>query len=142
MNDDYLWDKSGEPDPEIQELEQVLGTLRYQPKELEIPADIRPRRKSYVTRSLAIAAVVALVVLGLGVWKATNRVAKPEVVAEVNPPKVETTVKESTPESNPRDVEQVKPSNQLETDATAPRRRSRSAPLRNRHVDRMPSKLS
>ena len=35
MNDDYLWDRTGEPDPEIQELEEVLGTLRYQPQPLE-----------------------------------------------------------------------------------------------------------
>ena len=34
MNDDYLWDRTGEPDPEIQQLEEVLGTLRYQPRAL------------------------------------------------------------------------------------------------------------
>ena len=38
MNEDYLWDKSGQPDPEIQQLEEILGTLRYQPKPFEIPA--------------------------------------------------------------------------------------------------------
>ena len=36
MNDDYLWDKTGEPDPEIQQLENILGELRYQPRALEI----------------------------------------------------------------------------------------------------------
>jgi hypothetical protein len=34
MNEEYLWDKSGEPDPEIQELEETLGSLRYQPNVL------------------------------------------------------------------------------------------------------------
>ena len=34
MNEDYLWDKSGEPDPQIQELEEILGTLRFQPREI------------------------------------------------------------------------------------------------------------
>jgi FecR-like protein len=29
MNDDYLWDGSGEPDPEIQKLESALGKLRH-----------------------------------------------------------------------------------------------------------------
>src|SRR5215813_5954323 len=29
MRDDYLWDGSGEPDPEIQKLESVLGKLRH-----------------------------------------------------------------------------------------------------------------
>ena len=56
MNDDYLWDKSGEPDPEIQQLEEILGTLRYQPKPFEIPGDVpAPRRRSYFPL-LAIAA--------------------------------------------------------------------------------------
>ena len=41
MNDDYLWDRTGEPDPEIQQLEQVLGMLRYQPRPLELPAHVR-----------------------------------------------------------------------------------------------------
>jgi ferric-dicitrate binding protein FerR (iron transport regulator) len=30
MRDEYLWDRSGEPDPEIQQLEEVLGRLRSQ----------------------------------------------------------------------------------------------------------------
>ena len=41
MSDDYLWDRTGEPDPEIQKLEEVLGTLRYQPRPLRIPAACR-----------------------------------------------------------------------------------------------------
>ncbi|HYJ88998.1 MAG TPA: hypothetical protein VEW46_23230 [Pyrinomonadaceae bacterium] len=68
MNDDYLWDKSGKPDPEVQQLEEILGTLRYQPRELEIPPQIQVGRKSFIARALAIAAAIALVMLGLGVW--------------------------------------------------------------------------
>ena len=41
MKDDYLWDKTGQPDPEIQKLEEILGTLRHQPKPLELPASRR-----------------------------------------------------------------------------------------------------
>ena len=29
MNDDYLWDGSGEPDPEVQKLESALRGLRH-----------------------------------------------------------------------------------------------------------------
>lgn len=69
---DYLWDKTGEPDPEIQQLEEILGTLRYQPQALEIPADLPIERERKFFRSfapgLAIAATIALVVLGLGLW--------------------------------------------------------------------------
>ena len=65
MNDDYLWDRSGEPDPEIQRLEELLGTLRYQPKPLR-PLQLRPRR-NYVPL-LAIAATLAIALLAGGLW--------------------------------------------------------------------------
>ena len=43
---DYLWDKTGEPDPEVQELEEILGTLRYQPRPLDIPAGLQVGRRA------------------------------------------------------------------------------------------------
>jgi len=64
MKDDYLWDKTGQPDPEIQKLEEILGTLRYQPKPLELPVS---RRRSY-SPLLAIAASLLLALLAGGVW--------------------------------------------------------------------------
>jgi hypothetical protein len=77
MNDDYLWNKTGEPDPEVQELEEILGTLRYQPKELVLPVDIAvPRRHSHLPL-LAIAATVALAVLAAGLWYSLKSVNKP-----------------------------------------------------------------
>ena len=63
MNEDYLWDKSGEPDPEIQELEQILAPLRYQPIPLELPV---VRRRNYVP--LAIAATLLIALLAGGLW--------------------------------------------------------------------------
>src|SRR4030095_3627519 len=73
----YLWDKSGEPDPEIQQLEEILGTLRYQPRPLEIPAGLHVGRKLSFFRShaapLAIAATVAMLLLGLGLWLGLQR---------------------------------------------------------------------
>ncbi|HEY0141437.1 MAG TPA: hypothetical protein VGF48_11115 [Thermoanaerobaculia bacterium] len=51
MNDDYLWDRSGEPDPDISRLEQLLGRYRH-----EAPLR-RPRR-----RWLAVAAAIFLLV--------------------------------------------------------------------------------
>jgi hypothetical protein len=59
MNDDYLWDKSGEPDPQIQQLEEILGTLRYQPQPLNLP-----RRRNYLAL-LAIAATVVMALLAV-----------------------------------------------------------------------------
>jgi len=66
MNDKYLWDRTGEPDAEVQQLEELLGTLRYQPRPLEIPATINIRRKRTFI-PLAIAAAIALVI-GAGLW--------------------------------------------------------------------------
>jgi len=74
-NDDYLWDKTGESDPEIQELEQVLGALRYQPRSLEIPASLAPAHKPalFNQRRAAIAAAIAVMLLGVGLWLAFHR---------------------------------------------------------------------
>ncbi|HEY6233434.1 MAG TPA: hypothetical protein VIW64_19370 [Pyrinomonadaceae bacterium] len=74
---EYLWDKTGEPDPEIQELEEILGALRYRPRALEIPADVEvgQGRKFFRSHapSLAIAATVAMLLFGLGLWLGLQR---------------------------------------------------------------------
>ena len=67
MNDNYLWDRKGEPDVDVQELEELLGTLRYQPRPFQVPPSIRiGARRAYAP--LAIAAAVALLTLGAGIW--------------------------------------------------------------------------
>jgi hypothetical protein len=69
---DYWWDRSGEPDKEIQELEELLAPLGYQPRPLQIPADVAPERRRRLYPALAIAATIALAALALGVWLAVN----------------------------------------------------------------------
>lgn len=76
MKDDYLWDRSGQPDPEIQELEGILGQLRYQPRELEIPRRVQTGRNRY----LAIAAALAIALLGLGLWLGIQRQSPTDVI--------------------------------------------------------------
>jgi hypothetical protein len=68
MKDDYLWDKSGEPDPEIQKLEEILGTLRYQPKPLELPQDVRLQQRRNYFPWVAIAATVVIALLAGIIW--------------------------------------------------------------------------
>lgn len=68
MNDEYLWDKSGEPDPEIQQLEQILGTLRCQPKPLVLTDDVRPVKPSHRGWLVAIAATLLVVLFAAGLW--------------------------------------------------------------------------
>ncbi len=103
---DYLWDKTGEPDPEIQKLEEIMGTLRYQPRPLDIPASISPGAKRSFFRStapsLAIAATIALIVLGLGLWLGLQRLQKPQPAPQahnekVAPPAPSVTDKQSNP---------------------------------------------
>ena len=68
MSDDYLWDGSGEPDPEIERLENRLARYRHDQAPPEFPE--RAKRREWLVRwrlipSLA-AAALALVVMG--VW--------------------------------------------------------------------------
>lgn len=73
MEDNYLWDRSGEPDPEVQELEEILGTLRYQPRPLEIPVNVLVDRRRRFFPPMAIAAAIALLAILLGLWVSFNR---------------------------------------------------------------------
>lgn len=83
MKDDYLWDGSGEPDPEIQKLETALGRFGHRGEELDFsrvpvaePTSVwrrwmRPRW----TQALAAAAGVLVVAAGLVLlrWGYTQR---------------------------------------------------------------------
>jgi hypothetical protein len=75
MNEDYLWDKSGEPDPEIERLEQTLGRLRYKrPVEpLPLPALTRPWYRPGFSPMLAIAATLVILLLAGGLWLGLRR---------------------------------------------------------------------
>jgi FecR protein len=68
VNEDYLWDKSGEPDPEIQRLENLLSPLGH--KLDKTPALCFPKR-SRVPYLLAIAA--SFLVLCGALWIAWQR---------------------------------------------------------------------
>ena len=73
-HDDYLWDRTGKPDPEVERLERVLGTFRHDGSLGELPllgsstlgsskndADVSVRRRVlYVVSTLAAAAALIL----------------------------------------------------------------------------------
>ena len=83
MTGDYLWDRTGWPDPEVVRLERVLGTLGFAPDRAEAyrpaPAPrltartaarrFRPRPFVYVPIATA-AAVLALVAISW--WSAVH----------------------------------------------------------------------
>jgi ferric-dicitrate binding protein FerR (iron transport regulator) len=65
MKEDYLWDKSGKPDPEVERLEELLGEFRHRGNEPPWPADLGPQRsrsRGWRIRLLAIAAAVAVAI--------------------------------------------------------------------------------
>jgi FecR protein len=71
---DYLWDRSGEPDPEIEKLESLLGKFRHDSPTPVFPAIVPERRWTFFPRRLrlfpalataavAVAAIVAVTFL-------------------------------------------------------------------------------
>ena len=68
MNEDYLWDKSGPPDREIERLENLLGPLGHRPGKMPAWPDPTRHRIPWI---LAIAASV-VVILGTA-WIARQR---------------------------------------------------------------------
>ena len=57
MKDDYLWDRSGVPDPEVERLERVLAPLRYRHREP------RPSRARWAVAAAVIGVAAALVLM-------------------------------------------------------------------------------
>jgi hypothetical protein len=67
MNDDYLWDRSGDPDRDVEDLEHLLRVLRHRPVPLDLDRSVtgarpgRPvrRMRPWVPLAMAAALVVA-----------------------------------------------------------------------------------
>src|SRR6185295_10483797 len=81
MSDDYLWDRSGKPDPEIAKLEQALSSLAHDDRPLELPEGVpqtaplqRPRRRFWSASVLQMreqiwaAAAGLMLIAGLTMW--------------------------------------------------------------------------
>lgn len=68
MNEEYLWEGRGEPDPEIVKLEELLGPLAYRPHP---SSEIRRRTTS--VKAWALAAAAALSIVGSCLWLASSR---------------------------------------------------------------------
>ncbi|HWX42349.1 MAG TPA: hypothetical protein VN345_14455 [Blastocatellia bacterium] len=88
MKDDYLWDRSGEPDPELDRIEQELSRFRHRPRPLDLPAAPEP----VVWTRYAAAAAILFAVLAVFVWMSVRRqknpYVAPNVTAENIPPAV------------------------------------------------------
>ena len=93
---DYLWDKTGEADPEVERLESLLGGFAHRPRPLELPAPAaRPRRRppwSYVAAAAVLLAVLAGAVVALRLARYTDAgpVAESAPVRTNAPPESQT----------------------------------------------------
>ena len=86
MNDDYLWDGSGEPDPEIQKLEATLGRFRHPGREPNFPEVMPIAQLRFWQRVLpshwslgfglaaATAIVLSIVAIGILRWSQKSSV--------------------------------------------------------------------
>ncbi|MDJ0975284.1 MAG: FecR family protein [Planctomycetota bacterium] len=73
MSDEYLWDKTGAPDPEVEHLERVLGEARFDGPPPEMPVTSgRPGLR------FAVAAAVLIGIGALTFGLAIDRGARPE----------------------------------------------------------------
>ena len=63
MNDDYLWDRSGTPDPEVQRLEQLLGRYKH-----EAPLKVVPiRRRRWMPLAIAASLIIVIAATTLAI---------------------------------------------------------------------------
>ena len=123
MNDDYLWDKSGEPDPDVERLERALGKYRYQAKPLH------PALKSHLSARhggwLKLAAVAATILIALaGTWLlwVQNKKDAPVITKIQNQPPSPTTAPQPRPEPKENEIAQKVQPNKYESVSVKPRK--------------------
>src|SRR4249919_3329262 len=98
MSDDYLWDRSGPPDPDVERLESMLGRLRSTPPVPELPGMDQSGRPAlagpaWTLRSIApmLAAAAAVVLMIAGAWQSTRTTASCEVARLDGRPRIGST---------------------------------------------------
>ena len=98
-SDDYLWDGSGEPDPEIQRLETVLGKFRHDSPTPAFPEIVPDRRWTFflwrmrlfpalATAAVGVAAIVAVTFLVYGTKPTPTTVAGWDVSSVEGTPRI------------------------------------------------------
>jgi hypothetical protein len=146
---DYLWDKNGEPDGEVERLEELLGSFGHKPRALELPSEAAPatspalRPRLFRPALLAAAALLlmalagaALVMLRQGGADVNQQAANP--APKETPPQGEVAAPPdgNTPSPGPREREaeptrgdvQVKKSLPPDSQASSKRRQQRRQP--------------
>ena len=123
---DYLWDGSGEPDPEVQHLERILGELRHHQEPPALPAYSRKIWHA----SLSAAAALVFIALGIGLWLnvssdgGEDRLASRQTITEGAPSEGQIAHDEDSPREE-------SPSVSVAVDGRAVKNASGGEPLRN-----------
>src|SRR5919106_996995 len=87
MKDDYLWDRSGPPDPDVQRLKQLLGRLRSAPPVPQLPV-VAVRRTHWPVRAVMFAAAAAVVLMAAGTWRTTRTAPSWEITSVAGQPRI------------------------------------------------------
>ncbi|MFL5606088.1 MAG: hypothetical protein ACJ8AD_06550 [Gemmatimonadaceae bacterium] len=90
MTDDYLWDPTAAPDPEIARLEALLRPLAYKPEPLRVDTVAPPTAHIRYRRWLAAAAALIIVSAGVIMARQTPTVAPWQVAVRHGAPVVRT----------------------------------------------------
>jgi ferric-dicitrate binding protein FerR (iron transport regulator) len=72
MSDDYLWDRSGPPDPDVQRLEELLAPLAHDAPLDELRTRRPRKRKPWIVIGLAVAAAAAAAILYVTLPRASS----------------------------------------------------------------------
>lgn len=88
---DYLWDKTGEPEEEIQQLERMFEPLRYERPAQPLPMPVMSKQpaRRHLSPYLAAAAALIMMLMAGGLWLALHRHGKEgkgQVVAATSTP--------------------------------------------------------
>jgi hypothetical protein len=97
MSDDYLWDRTGSPDPDIERLERMLGRLRSTPPLPDVSKVVRLKPDAttvyagvrFLAPALAAAAAIAFMV-GI-TWRTANAPRSWQVAALSGAPRIGST---------------------------------------------------
>jgi hypothetical protein len=54
MNENYLWDRTGEPDPQTAELEELLSRFRFTGTPPRAHFHLRPKRRSAARKTWSL----------------------------------------------------------------------------------------
>jgi hypothetical protein len=97
MSDDYLWDGSGPPDPDVERLEQLLGRLRNTAPATDVAASVRPTPDKIFIRThwdsarflVPMLAAAASIIVMIGVtWQTTRGTRSWEVERMAGQPRI------------------------------------------------------